>query len=142
MGGELGEEHARAEAHDYDGAWLRRLEVGGFHVKRESRGYSPVICPGVSVRGRAICRVCDSRNDYGLRRAERRHDAARLCCGPALIVHRFRITARRHPAFVMPSRATLPMHKPPLDSFETESLSLLVLPPFPKPPSLVPSSFP
>src|SRR5229473_3811060 len=52
------------------------------------------------------------------------------------------LTSRRHPAYVMPFRATLPRHRPRRDSCETESLYVSVAPPFRKAPWLGPTSVP
>src|SRR5260221_721006 len=100
------------------------------------RRVNTIICRNASLRGAAICQVRGSRNDCVRGKAAREPVASPLCCGRALIVHRRRILSRRHPAYAMPCRAVLPMHTPPPDSGETESLYVLVLPPSRKAPRL------
>src|SRR5260370_10246000 len=100
------------------------------------------ICLGASTCGVATCRVHDSRNDCVRRKAIRGHGAPPLWRGLALIAHPRRIISKRHPAYVMPSRATLPMNRLLRGSCETESLYGLVVQPFRKAPTLGSSSVP
>src|SRR5258707_1567175 len=100
------------------------------------RRVNTIICQNASLRGPAICQVRGSRNELVRGKAAREPVASPLCCGRDLIVHRRRILSRRNPAYAMPCREVLPMHTPPPDSGETESLYVLVLPPSRKAPRL------
>ncbi len=86
------------------------------------RSVANVICQDSSICGAAICRVRDPRNLPDLGKATEGDGGSPLCTEPASIVHHPRITLRRGPAYLRPSRVALPMHTPLLDSGGTGPL--------------------